>query len=381
MSEPPSRRRVRHLVKGLGPGGAERLLVHQVTVTSPGIDHEVGYLLARKDHLVGELESAGTPVLCLDADGLARPGWIRRLRRWLTDDPPDIVHVHSPAVAAVTRLVVATLPPGHRPVVVGTEHNRWPRLHPLTRWADRLTLHRQAATIAVSDEVAATLPTRANARVILHGIDLDEVAAARDRDGVRARLDVGGDEVLVMCVANLRREKALDVLVAAADRALAREPRLRFVHVGQGPLADELSRAVAARGLGRRFELLGYRDDVPRLLSGADVFTLTSRHEGLPVAVMEALALGVPVVATRAGGIPAAVGDAGILVAVDDVEALATAYVELARDPGLRSRLAGRAAARSGLFDRRRAVRELEALYREVATPDRPGARRRRRRS
>ncbi|RMH80151.1 MAG: glycosyltransferase [Actinomyces sp.] len=358
--------RVRHLLKGLGPGGAERLVVHQTTSPSTRCRHEVAYLLAHKNHLVAELEAAGVPVRCLPTRGLWRPGWLLALRRWALSDPVDVLHVHSPAVAAATRVLVRTLPRSRRPAVVGTEHNRWPRLHRLTRLADRLTLGAQDATIAVSADVAATLPRRARAEVVVHGIDVGAVRAAADREGARRELGISPDDVVVVCVANFRREKALDVLVAAAARAIEREPRLSIVHVGQGPLADEIAAGVERAGLGDRFRLLGHRRDVARLLSAADVVTLTSRHEGLPVAVMEALAAGRPVVATRAGGVAEAVGDAGILVDVDDVAGLADAYVTLARDETRRRTLGERAARRAHLFDRERAVARLDEIYAAV---------------
>jgi glycosyltransferase involved in cell wall biosynthesis len=108
---------------------------------------------------------------------------------------------------------------------------------------------------------------------------------------------------------------------------------------------------------------LGYRDDVPRVLSGADVFTLSSRHEGLPVAIMEALALGLPVAATAAGGVPGALGPAGLVSPVDDPAALAANHVALAREPARREELGAAARARAERFSIRRAVTEIDAVY------------------
>ncbi|MEO0494925.1 MAG: glycosyltransferase [Actinomycetota bacterium] len=353
---------VRHLIKGLGPGGAERLLLTQVRSDPSPTRHEVAYVVPEKRHLVPEFEAAGVHPVCL-GEGVLR--WSRGVRRLMVDEPTRIVHVHSPAVAAVTRLVVATVPRSIRPVVVGTEHNRWPRHHRLTRLANRLTIRREAATIAVSADVASTVRGARPGRLttVEHGVDLEAVRAEADRAGVRDAFGVAGNDVLVVCVANLRREKALDELVEAARLALAEVPELRFFSVGQGPLAADLDRWIRSAGIADRFHPLGYRDDAPRILSAADVFTLSSHHEGLPVAVMEAFALGVPVVATAAGGVPDAVGDAGVITPIGDPVALAAAYVDLARDPARRAALADSATARATHFSARRAVAEINEIY------------------
>ena len=329
------------------------------------------HLLAHKDHLVPELTERGIGVTCLEAGGAVAPGWPHRLRRLLRDDPVDIVHVHSPMVAAVTRILTRTLPRRARPAVVGTEHNRWPRHRRATRWANRLTIRLDAATIAVSDDVRSTIrgAPSAQVRTVVHGIDLEATRAHAARDEIRRELGVDPDEVLIVCVANLRREKALDVLVDAASRAVRREPAIRYALVGQGPLAAVTASLVADAGLGERFALLGYRPDAPSIVSGGDVFTLSSRHEGLPVSIMEALALGVPVVATAAGGVPDAVGSAGVIVDIDDAAALAEAHVALARDDARRRALGEAARHEARRFDVRRAVSEIEAVYEMVTSP------------
>ncbi len=356
--------RIRHLLKGLGPGGAERLVVAQATTSGP-TTHDVVYLIPEKQHLVPLLEAAGITSRCLDATSAARPGWIRRLRRLLVDDPVDVLHVHSPALAAVARLLVRTLAAPVRPAVVSTEHNRWPRHHRLTRLANRLTISLQAGTIAVSDDVKASIAgiDADRVAVVVHGIDVAAVRATADRAGVRRELGLADDDVVIVCVANLRREKALDVLVAAAREALDAVPHLHYLLVGQGPLAAEVDRWIAEAGIGERFRALGYRADATRVISAADALTLSSAHEGLPVAVMEALALGVPIVATAAGGVPDAVGAAGLISPVGDVDALAANHVLVATDVARRHTLAGAAPAESARFELNRSIAEIEAVY------------------
>lgn len=367
--------RVLWLIKGLGPGGAERLLVSQAAVRDrSAVEVAVAYLLPWKDHLVAPLAEVGVRAVCLDGGREVDLRWARRLRRLLVERRPQVVHVHSPYVAVVTRLVLRTLPRRRRPALVVTEHNRWPRHDPVTRLANRLTLGLDDADLAVSDDVRATMGPRHRGRVevVRHGVDLASVRAAEGgRDEVRAALGLGPEDLVVVTVANLRREKGLDVLLEAAARVDAdpRGARVRFVVVGQGPLADELAARHERLGLGERVVLAGYRPDAVAVVAAADVFCLASRHEGLPVALMEALALGRPVVATRVGGIPELVDDGveGLLVPPDDPRALADAVLRVADDEGLRERLADAAARAGAGVGIEPAQRRLEAIYRDLA--------------
>jgi len=373
------------LIKGLGPGGAEHLLVNQAAVRdAEAFDYEAAYLVPAKRHLVPQLEALGVPVTPLDSSREWDPRWAWRLRRLLKDRPVDVIHGHSPYVAAVTRLLVRTLPRSARPALVYTEHNRWPRHRPSTRLVNRLTFRLDDAHVAVSHDVRSTIPAslREDVEVIVHGVDVDAVRRQRDhRDDVRRELGVDADEIVIGIVANHRAEKAYDVWLEAAGLVLAAldrrpsdpsasptHPRVRFVSVGQGPLEAGLRDQVRDRELGDRVVLLGYRDDAVRVMSAFDVFTLTSRHEGLPVALMDALVLGLPTVATNVGGIPEAVTDGveGTLVGPDDPIALADAYRAVATDAELRDRYAQAAAKRGEAFDIARAARLLEARYRDA---------------
>ena len=170
-------------------------------------------------------------------------------------------------------------------------------------------------------------------------------------------------------VANFRREKAYEVLLEAARRALDADPSLRFVAVGQGPLEDEMRALHDRLVLGERVQLLGYREDAVRVMSAFDAFTLSSRHEGLPVSLMEALSLGLPAVATAAGALPSVItnGVEGVIVPIDDPAALAAAYVEMARDRTRRETMAEAAGKKANDFDITVATARLEAVYAELA--------------
>ncbi len=143
---------------------------------------------------------------------------------------------------------------------------------------------------------------------------------------------------------------------------------VRFVAAGQGQLEAEIRAAHEQSALGDRFRLLGYRDDATRVIAGADLFVLASHHEGLPVTVMEALTLGVPVVAPRVGGLPEVVttGVNGILVSPDSPEALADGIEEAARTDR-RAVLAANARTTGERFSSAAAIHRIDACYRELA--------------
>jgi glycosyltransferase involved in cell wall biosynthesis len=366
-------RRVLWLVKGLGPGGAEQLMVNQAQVRDrETFVTEAVYLVPWKDHLVPRLHEEGVPAECLGSGKDWDMRWAWRLRRRLRHRPVDVVHHHSPLVGSVTRLLVRTLPRRVRPALVYTEHNRWPRHNRLTRLLNRATFSLDDQTFAVSDDVRETIPEhlRARVEVLVHGVDVAAVQEHRSqRSSVRQELGIDPAATVIGIVANFRREKAYEVWVEAARLALESGLPLRFVSVGQGPLEAEVRAMVTDLGLDGPIQLLGYREDALRIMSAFDIFTLSSRHEGLPVSLMEALAMGLPVVATSVGGMTQAVRDGveALLVPADDPAALAAAYVEVAADPALRARLAGAAAARGADFGMEAPTRRLERAYLEAA--------------
>jgi glycosyltransferase involved in cell wall biosynthesis len=362
-----ARIRVLWLVKGLGPGGAEQLLLLAAGVVDRSrFDYRLAYVRPDKTHLVPEFEALGVVPVRLGSRSGRRGGWLSDLRVAISH--ADVVHAHSPVLASVARLVARSLPAARRPTVVTTEHNEWTSHRTPTRLLNGLTAPLDAHHWAVSEQVKDTVwPSRRDGyEVLIHGID---PGAVRPGPGVRGRvrheLGVADDEVLSLTVANLRRNKDYPTLLRAARLALDAEPRLRFAAVGQGPLVEEVAALHAALGLGDRFLLLGFRRDVHDLMAAADLFTLASAHEGLPVAVMEAFANGLPVLATAVGGLPQQVTDAvhGLLVPPGRPESLADALVTLARDPDLRARMGAAALARAADYDIRGAVRAQERVY------------------
>ncbi|MFM7068941.1 MAG: glycosyltransferase [Actinomycetes bacterium] len=359
--------RVLWLAKGLGPGGMERLLVHQARFGDRDrVRYVAAYLTDRPNSVVPELEQLGVACHRLGAGRDLDPRWLVELRRLIAAERIDVVHAHSPMPAALARPLLRTLSP--RPRMLYTEHNSWDCYGRATRMANACTYVLDDLHVAVSTEAVQSVPRalRGGLAPMVHGIDLDAVRShAARRDAVRADLGLSPDDVVVIVVANLRTEKAYDVLLPAAQQVLSALPSAVFLSVGQGPLASEMAELHRTLGLGDRFRFLGFRSDVADLLAAADVFSLSSRHEGLPVSLMEATALGLPVVATRVGGLGDVLTDGldALLVPAEQPDALADAYRRVIADPDLRNHLSQGSAQLAAKFDARVVAARWEALY------------------
>jgi glycosyltransferase involved in cell wall biosynthesis len=358
------------LIKGLGRGGAEFLVLSAMRHRDPDrFRYRIAYLLPWKDALVPALASVGVPAVCLE--GARGTGWIRRLRSFLREQRIDVVHTHSPYPAVGARLVA-----GRRTRLVHTEHNVWQRYHRATYWANAVTYPRNDLVFAVSDEVRRSIrypgplsllrtPT---VETLYHGVEPDLLEDAASPDGVREELGIPPEALLVGTVANLKPHKGLQHLLRAAVLIRGRVPAAHFLVVGQGEARNDLEALAREMGLEDAVTFTGFREDAVRIASAFDVFAMSSLHEGLSIALVEAMALGKPVVVTRVGGLPEVVEDGrdGILVPPSDPGALAARIIDVLGDPALRERLGRAARRRAEAFDVRRSVRRTEDAYEEL---------------
>ncbi|MPZ93387.1 MAG: glycosyltransferase [Propionibacteriales bacterium] len=363
--------RVLWLVKGLGRGGAEKLLVNLARCLDPSVVRlDVGYVLPYKDALADDLSAAQVRVHCLNRSG-GRWTWPWTLRSLLAGGAFDVVHSHSPVVAAAARLLAP-----RSTILVHTEHNMWQRYRRPTRWMNAATFGRNALVWAVSAGVAESIKPPPGARrppvsVLVHGID---TGAVRRRPGARrgALRSLGLEEgpFTVGSVGNLTVKKDQSTLVAALAWLRAAVPDARLVLVGDGPRRQHLQDLVHSLGLGGAVTFTGVRDDVLDLLPAFDVFALSSRHEGLPIALLEAMASGVSPVATSVGGVPEVITHErdGLLVPPGNAAALGEALHALAGDDARREAVAAAACERAGHFGIAPAADTMTQTYLSLAT-------------
>lgn len=349
-----------------------------ISASAPHFDRErvhveVAYLLAREGAFVGEIRGRGLAVHCLEGGGPPDLSWVWRLRRLVRAGGFDVVHTHSPLPASVARIALARA----GPVLMHTEHSVWPRYRVPTYLVNAATYGRNAAVVAISQGVADSIRrprwmfwvSMPSVEVLHHGIDEELVRSGPEaRARARRTLGLGNDDVVLGTVGSFTPAKDHDTLLEAVRQVAGNHPRLRLVLVGGGPLEARLRARAISAGIGERVVFAGRRDDVQEILPAFDAFVLSSRYEGLSIALLEALAAGLPTVATTAGGIPEAITDGreGLLVPPAQPSLFAAAIGALLSDPARRAEMAVQARRTAKRFCLANAVRRLEAIYDEV---------------
>lgn len=340
------------VINSLAPGGAEQSTVALLPyLQERGVRPQVVVLRRRPDRaeLDDVVRSHGVPIVRLDSSR-GRRGWIRQLRRHMLDDRPHLVHTclfeadvcGRLAAASVRVPVVSTLPSE----LYGPGHLEDAGLNPLkvraSRAADAATARLTRRLHAVSCHVADTMSERL--RYPRHRIDVihrgrpAELAVggtASERAAVRAALGVDDNHRLVLAVARHERAKGLDRAVAALPGVLAHDPAVRLLVAGRaGEHTPDLDAQVGRLGLEGVVHMLGHRHDVGALLRAADAFVLLSRREGMPGALLEAMAAGTPAVVSDLPQICEVVsGDEALIVDADDAQAVAGAIWSVLADP------------------------------------------------
>lgn len=343
--------RIAQVISHVGHGGAARVGTHIAT----GLDPEYFdvrlislYQQEPTDYVRTLLANAGVDVHVLGRGSALRLGLIRRLARLLADIEPDIVHSHGRFLH-----YVAPATWRHSLPHVHTVHGL-AETDPLSmRLVHRVVYGRRVRVVAVSRAVAESLGAvygLADCPVIHNGIDVDTIQSPTiDRDAWRARHGFGAEDVLVACVAMFRTVKDHATLLDAFARAAADRPRLHLVLAGTGPTLAATEAKAHSLGVAARIHFLGERGDVHEILRASEVFALASLSEAHPLAIMEAMAAGCAVVATRVGGTPEVMDDGadGLLVPSGDAGALADAIIRVVDDTGLAATLGARAADRA----------------------------------
>ncbi len=356
-----------HLIETGGPGGAEHVFLELTSQLRVEPLRNIP-LVGREGWLADRLRQRGLEPIVIPAQGSLNLTYLRRLVRVIRENDARLVvaHLFGAAVYAsiaslLTRVPVVSILHGQSDVS-GKE-----RFAGIKRW---LLAHGTATTVFVSSALKNDLQPRLRlpaerCAVIENGVDFSRYRPGISA-GLRAELGLPSAAVLVGAVGNIRRAKGYETLLQAAQVVCASHPDTHFVIAGDtgGGLFPELQRLLEKLALGGRVHFLGLRSDVPAVLADFDLYVLSSYTEGFSLALVEAMASGLPVIATRSGGPEQIVeeGRTGLLVPPRDAPALAAEIQHLLADEAIRTGLA--TAAREAVTQRFGSERMLSNYHR-----------------
>lgn len=367
MSDQP---RVFHLITRLLKGGAEAKTIETV-LGLDAYEFTVGFGAEYDVEQVQRLEQAGVttkrfrsirhynPVTAVLAVGA--------VARYLRKEDFDLVHTHSTEAGIIGRFAatLVDIPVVHTVHGVPFASDRNDLLERFVLSCERAAARRTDQLIANADAIAEDYLFRGigdpdQYTTVYSGIHLD---AFRD---VTAAPDITGDGVRIVMVGRLADGKGFEDLLAAVGRL--EQDRISVYLVGDGPLRDDLQHQIRQRGLSDTVQMLGYHDDIPAILATCDVFVLPSYREGTPRVITEAMASGLPVIATDIAGIPEQVEDGtnGILIQPGEIGELVTALERLVESKSLREEFGTASRDRVERFSVETMLSDLDAVYRKV---------------
>ncbi|MEI8372304.1 MAG: glycosyltransferase [Planctomycetota bacterium] len=348
--------RIVHVSLSLEMGGMEKLLVEFASHADQQRFQLHFACMENRGVLADEVEALGWPVTTLGKRPGLRPGLVLRLARIFRRLKPDVVHAHN-TVACIYAAPAARL--ARVPVVLATRHGQGPAPGSRQAWLFALSTRFVDHVVCVSKDsgdIAVQLgipPHRVT--TIWNGIDTRKFAVSRPNPDGPA-----------LVVARLAPEKDLATLLRAVPLIVQRAPHWRLQIIGNGPCRVGLEALTDELGLNQYVQFFGQQSDVPERLRKASMFLLPSLSEGVSLALLEAMASGLPAVATRVSGNVEVVRheETGLLVAPRDPAAIADAIVRLASDPAIAARMGAAARRRvEDSFDIREMVHEYEQTY------------------
>lgn len=375
MTRPEQRPlRVMQLVLGLQVGGLETMVVRLCQGLDRARFEPLVCCIDELGPLAEPLEQAGVEVQLLRRGTGTDWSYPRHLARLIRQLRVDVLHLHNPTAWFYGSLAGRLA--GVAPIIY-TEHGR----DYSSGWKTRL-LHRVLArmvhrVVVLHDRARGYLSRDEGVPLgrivkVYNGIEPPAAADQTPRDKVRGRLGIAADTPVVTIVARLDPIKNIPCLLRAMDKVVQQRPDGLLLVVGDGPLRNALAEQAADLGIGPRVRFLGTRHDVPALLEASDLLVLPSFSEGLSMTLIEGGAAGLPLIASDVGGNNELVQDGvnGLLVPVDDSDALASAITRIIAEPA-RAAAFGKASRQrfERFFEARTMVARYQALYSGAADP------------
>jgi glycosyltransferase involved in cell wall biosynthesis len=378
-SGPEQKQKLLKFINIFAIGGTENQFLLTASSLDPARFELHVACLQRRGALLERVESLGCPLVEYPITSLYKWSTLQqqmKLARYLRWNRIGIVHTYNfyPNVFGIPAAWLAGVPR-----IVASIRDTGAYLNPLQAKAQRIACMMADSIVANADAVRSWLESQGHPpekiRVIRNGVDFSRFAALPGAPRLRREFGLPDGVPIIAVLARLSRVKGIDDFVRAASGVASQFPDARFLvfgdssHTGdpsEATYADELRQLAATLGIAGRLLFAGYRTDVAELLPEITVSVLPSHTEGLPNAILESMAAGVPVVATNVGGVPELIDDGvtGLLVPPRDPRALSSAICRLLGDPALAHGLAS-AAKRSvrECFSLERMLRETEELY------------------
>jgi glycosyltransferase involved in cell wall biosynthesis len=372
------KKQIMYLINQLGYGGAQQLILNIIR----NLDHSkykpiVGMWGGRKD-IAEEFEEIGVEVVDFDGKGKADIFAFLRLYNYLKRNKIDFLNTHLSHANIVGRIAGKA---AKIPCILTTYHNMYISNHPLSRWLDVATSYMEDMGVAISKGVEKSwykdsailssdaLKSGRSSFTIYNGVDIDKINKSISNispDTKRKEIDVDGDRFTFTCAARLHPVKGHKFLIEAVSHLKKDYPSLCVLLLGDGSLRDSLKSMVKSKDLEKQVRFMGYRKDVYEIMAVSDAFVLPSINEGFGIAIAEAMALSLPVVASDLPSIAEVVegGETGSLVPPSDSQALAKSMKKYLQNYDLTQAHGKKGFDRvSKKFSMQRATEKYEMLY------------------
>jgi glycosyltransferase involved in cell wall biosynthesis len=367
---------------GVRSGVESYVLAIAMGLRGQGIEHVLTPL--RDGPFISEAEGLGLRVRRINKKFKGDPLTVYRLREIIKDEQASIVHTNAENGNLYGRLAAAM---ARAPRVVSTIHTFYDetlRDRHRSEWLRNLIYRQDLFTSRICDALI-TVNAAIKHRLVMHGLTAEKIVVIPNGidpsryehyekevthdSALRAGLGIAGDEMVVGTVARLSPVKNISALVLASKRVVEKLPKARFVIVGDGPQRQRLEKLASSLGVTSHLIFAGWQENINQFLSIMDVFVITSLIEGSSFAILEAMALDKPVIATNVGGNPELIvdGETGRLVPCNDIDALTSSIVEILmnKDRAAKMGQAGRARVQMH-FRLDQMLEKTENLYRRL---------------